>query len=207
MRKNPSHVLLLFEELLQIRKMRTAVDVGCGNGRNSVHLASRGLKVESIDFSRVALKAAKSLAEERGVADKIHFRERDLKDNLPYRSNFFDLCLDLYVFCHFTDETMKHRYVDELYRVTKNGGHVICALFGVRDEYYGPMATSMHEPIIVKDPANNIVKQLYLEPSFRKSYCPPFEIEYFTELEFEDLVQGKEYRRRILTMALQKNPS
>ena len=204
LRKDPSHVLLLFERLLQIRSMRTAVDVGCGNGRNSVYLASLGLKVESIDFSPVAIQAAKTLAAEKSVADRIRFREGDLSDNLPYKSDAFDLSLDLYVFCHFTDETMKRHYVDELYRITKNGGYAISALFGIRDEYYGRMATTEQEPIIIEDPTNNVVKQLYLEPTFKRSFCPPFIVKYFTEFEFRDVVQGKEYSRRILTMALRK---
>ncbi len=162
-RKDPSHVLLLFEKLLQIRDMKAALDVGCGNGRNSVYLASLGLGVEGIDFSTVALQAAKSLAKERGVADRTHFLEADVLDNLPYPSSSFDLCLDLYVFPHFIDERAKRHYVQELYRVT--------------------------------------------EQSFRSRYSPPFGTKYFTEFEFKDSVQGKEYRRRILTMALQKTGS
>ena len=204
MRKDPSHVLRLFEELLQIRDLENALDVGCGNGRNSVHLATLGLRVEGIDFSTVALQAAKSLAKERGVADRIHFLEGDLEDNLPYPSNSFDLCLDLYVFPHFINERSKRHYVQELYRLTRQGGYAISAVLGVRDEYYGSMASSKREPIIVRDPGNNVVKELYSEQGFRGWYTPPFRIKFFSELEFEDLVQGKKYHRRILTMALQK---
>ncbi len=206
-RKDPSHVLLLFEKLLQIRDMKAALDVGCGNGRNSVYLASLGLGVEGIDFSTVALQAAKSLAKERGVADRTHFLEADVLDNLPYPSSSFDLCLDLYVFPHFIDERAKRHYVQELYRVTKQGGYAISAVFELRDEYYGSMATSKHEPIIVRDTGNKVVKELYSEQSFRSRYSPPFGTKYFTEFEFKDSVQGKEYRRRILTMALQKTGS
>ncbi|WP_182346464.1 class I SAM-dependent methyltransferase [Tomitella gaofuii] len=39
-----------------------AVDIGCGEGRNAVFLATRGWLVEGIDFSQVALDKAAELA-------------------------------------------------------------------------------------------------------------------------------------------------
>src|SRR2546426_2189370 len=71
-RRRPSHALMFFEELLNLKSVRSALDVGCGNGRNSVYLASFGATVEAIDFSSVALNAAKSLATERDLGEKIH---------------------------------------------------------------------------------------------------------------------------------------
>jgi 2-polyprenyl-3-methyl-5-hydroxy-6-metoxy-1,4-benzoquinol methylase len=45
----------------------TAIDVGAGEGRNAVWLASRGWKVTAVDFSRVGLDKADRLAAEHGV--------------------------------------------------------------------------------------------------------------------------------------------
>jgi len=203
-RRSPSHALTFFEELLSLKGVRSALDVGCGNGRNSVYLASFGAAVEAIDFSRVALNSAKSLATERGLGGKIHFRFGNLNDGLPFDSDSFDLCLDMYVFCHFTDENSKQHHVNELFRVTKPGGHVISALFTPRDEYYSLMRTSNGVSNIVKDPTNGITKELYEEMTFRRWYSPPFEVRYSTELDFADKVLGKSYQRRILALALQK---
>jgi 2-polyprenyl-3-methyl-5-hydroxy-6-metoxy-1,4-benzoquinol methylase len=45
----------------------TAIDLGAGEGRNSVWLASRGWTVTAVDFSRVGLDKAEALAAEHGV--------------------------------------------------------------------------------------------------------------------------------------------
>jgi 2-polyprenyl-3-methyl-5-hydroxy-6-metoxy-1,4-benzoquinol methylase len=46
----------------------TAIDLGAGEGRNSVWLAGRGWTVTAVDFSRVGLDKAETLAAEHGVA-------------------------------------------------------------------------------------------------------------------------------------------
>jgi SAM-dependent methyltransferase len=45
----------------------TAVDLGAGEGRNAVWLASRGWEVTAVDFSPVGLDKAERLAAEHGV--------------------------------------------------------------------------------------------------------------------------------------------
>jgi 2-polyprenyl-3-methyl-5-hydroxy-6-metoxy-1,4-benzoquinol methylase len=45
-----------------------ALDVGAGEGRNAVWLASRGWQVTAVDFSVVGLDKGRRLAENRGVA-------------------------------------------------------------------------------------------------------------------------------------------
>src|SRR5207245_1445473 len=47
-REAPSHVLLLYSELLGFRNMRTALDAGCGNARNSVYLARMGIDIQAV---------------------------------------------------------------------------------------------------------------------------------------------------------------
>lgn len=45
----------------------TALDLGCGQGRNALWLASRGHRVTGIDLSPVAIGQAKALAAEAGL--------------------------------------------------------------------------------------------------------------------------------------------
>ena len=44
-----------------------ALDVGCGSGRDEVHLAKRGWRVTAVDFSEEALATAKRRATEEGA--------------------------------------------------------------------------------------------------------------------------------------------
>ena len=49
-------------------KPGSAVDLGCGNGRNAVYLAKAGCRVDAIDLSDPAIEKGRSLANEAGVS-------------------------------------------------------------------------------------------------------------------------------------------
>ena len=63
--KAPSPFLV--EHLDLLRKGET-LDVGMGEGRNAVYLASKGFKVTGVDFSETAIERARKLAQETGVS-------------------------------------------------------------------------------------------------------------------------------------------
>lgn len=50
----------------------TALDLGCGNGRNAVFLAQQGFEVTGVDFSPQAIAWAQQRAAEAGVALTLH---------------------------------------------------------------------------------------------------------------------------------------
>lgn len=60
-----------------------ALELGCGNGDDSVWLAGRGWTVVATDISTVALEHALANAERRGVADRISFERHDLEHTMP----------------------------------------------------------------------------------------------------------------------------
>ncbi|WP_162563234.1 SAM-dependent methyltransferase, partial [Mycolicibacterium septicum] len=66
-----------------------ALDLGCGEGGDSVWLAEQGWQVTGVDVSDTALARAAAEAQERGVADRITFERHDLSESLP--SGRFDL--------------------------------------------------------------------------------------------------------------------
>ncbi|HET9875408.1 MAG TPA: class I SAM-dependent methyltransferase [Mycobacterium sp.] len=60
-----------------------ALDVACGQGRGAVWLARRGLAVQGVDVSEVAIGQARDLARRSGVADRCRFDAVDLDHGLP----------------------------------------------------------------------------------------------------------------------------
>ena len=66
-----------------------ALDLGCGEGADSVWLAERGWDVVAVDISETALGRAKEAAGTRGVTDRIEFVALDLSEDFP--SGTFDL--------------------------------------------------------------------------------------------------------------------
>ena len=76
-----------------------ALDLACGEGRNALWLAERGWRVTGVDFSRVAIERARSLAGERGV--DVDWVEADVVDWDPPPASF-DLVVVLYL--HLPEE-------------------------------------------------------------------------------------------------------
>ncbi len=72
----------------------TALDVGCGEGRNAVWLAAQGWRVTGVDFSRVGLEKARRLAEARGV--DVELVAADLRSYQP-TEGAYDLVVVLYL--------------------------------------------------------------------------------------------------------------
>lgn len=75
-----------------------ALDAGAGHGGEAIWLASRGWRIEAVDFARVALDRGRAEAEELGaeVADRIEWIEADLTSWTPPAQRF-DLVSCLYV--------------------------------------------------------------------------------------------------------------
>ena len=71
-----------------------ALDVACGEGRNTVWLAQRGWEVTGVDFSEVGLEKARELAKLRGV--RARWVAADLLEYTP-EPHAFELVLVFYL--------------------------------------------------------------------------------------------------------------
>ncbi|MBP2451448.1 bifunctional NAD(P)/FAD-dependent oxidoreductase/class I SAM-dependent methyltransferase [Mycolicibacterium lutetiense] len=60
-----------------------ALDLGCGEGGDSVWLAEQGWQVTGVDVSDTALARALAEAQDRGVADRTTFERHDLSESIP----------------------------------------------------------------------------------------------------------------------------
>jgi cyclopropane fatty-acyl-phospholipid synthase-like methyltransferase len=75
----PEASLVRFADLLDLSQ--PVLDVGCGQGRNTLFLARRGFSVDALDPSRVAVEQVGSLAEKNGLSVRtIHGTFQDLKN-------------------------------------------------------------------------------------------------------------------------------
>ncbi|HET8529592.1 MAG TPA: class I SAM-dependent methyltransferase [Methylomirabilota bacterium] len=87
----PSEFLIAEAEALPPGR---ALDVACGAGRNAVWLARRGWRVTGVDFSDVALRAARELAASSGV--EVEWIEADTVTWIPPR-RAYDLVTVMYM--------------------------------------------------------------------------------------------------------------
>ncbi|MCI3226047.1 bifunctional 2-polyprenyl-6-hydroxyphenol methylase/3-demethylubiquinol 3-O-methyltransferase UbiG [Streptomyces sp. NP-1717] len=81
---------VLVREVTELKPGR-ALDLGCGEGADSIWLAGRGWRVTAVDISGVALARAERHAAttDAGVADRIDWQRHDLAVSFP--AGTFDL--------------------------------------------------------------------------------------------------------------------
>lgn len=79
----------------RLPKSGRALDIGAGEGRNALFLATRGLSVLAVDQSEVGIQKAQRLAQARGLTLRTH--AADLQ-HFDAEANSFDVVSS--IFCH-----------------------------------------------------------------------------------------------------------
>jgi SAM-dependent methyltransferase len=86
----------------------SALDIGAGEGRNALFLASRGLDLLAVDQSAVGMQKAQRLAQERGLT--LRTRAVDLQD-FDAERNSFDVISSIFVHLPATLRAAVHKRV------------------------------------------------------------------------------------------------
>ena len=116
--ENPSSDMEWLIPMFRKRDITRVLDIGCGTGRNAVHLANQGFDVYAVDSSNVAVNKTKELAGNT----PLDIRIASIFD-LPFEDRFFDALLCRHVL-QYNDPKNYGRAVNEMKRVTKNEGLV-----------------------------------------------------------------------------------
>ena len=94
--------------------------VADGEGRNSVWLARRGMRVDAFDISAVGVAKARRLAAEAGVA--VEFSVADC-ERWPWPVDAYDTVAAIFV--QFADPAMRERLFVNIVRALKPGGLLV----------------------------------------------------------------------------------
>jgi SAM-dependent methyltransferase len=108
-------------KLVDGKKPGKALDIGMGQGRNSLMLAERGWDVTGFDISDVAINLAKTQAQKRGL--KVNAVVADA-DTFDYGIDQYDLIAAIYVHGAITDAR-----VQDVLRSLKHGGILVAEGF------------------------------------------------------------------------------
>jgi cyclopropane fatty-acyl-phospholipid synthase-like methyltransferase len=112
-----------FLEWLDLSPGKTLLDVACGAGGPALRIAAKtGCLVVGIDVHEQALATARSLAVQRGLAERTEFRATDAAGPLPFPDVSFDAIICIDAINHFP-----HRpgVIAEWARLLRAGGRLL----------------------------------------------------------------------------------
>ncbi|BAJ32540.1 MULTISPECIES: class I SAM-dependent methyltransferase [Kitasatospora] len=104
-----------------------ALDLGCGAGRNALHLAARGFTVDAVDLSPVALAWAAERARAAGATVRLHQGDAFALPAGAFEGPY-DLVVDSGCFHHLPPHR-RISYLALLDRVLAPGGHLALTCF------------------------------------------------------------------------------
>jgi SAM-dependent methyltransferase len=188
-----------WEELGGDQLPRRALDVGCGAGRNAVHLASRGIAVTAFDSAPAAVAAARDRALAAGL--EVDLSVRELQTGLPADDREIDLVLDVFVYKHQTDPDVRLAYRKELQRVLSDQGRVLISVAEPRDGYYGacpPSPDPTASPHAVLDPVLGLGSVLFSLEELEEEMADVLSLEMAWRKARVGTMHGKDYVRRTL---------
>ena len=205
----PASSVILFTDWLAKNKIPmsgTAVDIGCGKGRNSVHLAALGFEVWALEYIKPALDVAKELASSRDVVSKIHFELAEVDRPWKINDSFFDVAIDS--FSSIDIETKQGREIcrNEMLRTLKPGGYALVTVCSAEDEWEKDLIANHPgpEPNSTLWPQNGKFQKDYTESELREFYSS-FEIVELQSISKPAFKLGRDGTATNLWMVLRKN--
>jgi len=184
---------------------RSALDVGCGTGRNTLYLADLGIEVTGFDASDSAIASAMKRPQAAGSANAPRFLLHDLSQGLPVDAATVDFLADVFVYKHQLSASIRSSYRAEMKRVLTPGGRILISLAMPDDGYYSTCpnydteATSDHGKLrTVLDPVIMVGSVLFALSDLVEKMSDYFTLEMSWHKRKAGPMHGNTYMRSTL---------
>jgi len=162
--------------------VRTLLEAGCGSGRDALLYGREGFEVTGSEISENALRWVRERARGEGV--RITLLRDDLAESrLPPGS--FDAAVAIHVI-HLQPAPVRQTMVDQLWRLTRDGGLIALANYSIREAGYATWEP-YPEPNTRVDPKGKLVH--FFDESDLRALLPPDRFDLLT-LEEVDLAEA-----------------
>lgn len=137
----PSDAARRASELFAREGKQKVLELGSGQGRDTLFLARSGLDVTALDYSEPGLQELCAKAEGAGLTSRITTAPHDIRKPLPFEANTFDACFSHMLYCMALTTSELEFLSREVGRVLKPGGLNIYTVRHTGDSHYG---TGLH---------------------------------------------------------------
>ena len=124
------------------------LELGAGQGRDTLYLARRGLRVTALEYAPGAVETISAKVHAAGLADMVRVARHDIRQPLPLRDASIDASYSHMLFCMALTTSELERLAAELRRVLRPGGLVVYTARTTADAHYGagtPRGDDMYE--------------------------------------------------------------
>lgn len=170
------------------------IDLGCGDGRDSLYLARNGLRVTAVDTSEVGLKKLMTFAEKNGIADLINTVCADVR-YWTYPESKYELMIAVTIFDHLPREQVKPVFRRAAQSIIK-GGIFLAKVHTIKDPGYTHTKQSSELSDMIK---------YYFKPGELLEMSKTFyDIIHYEENESEDDTHGQLHYHHFAEIAARK---
>lgn len=118
--------------LSHLESGKKLVELGCGNGRDALLFAEKGIEVTAIDQSAESIKKLK----EKHYSCKINFEADDFVESKILKAKEFNYVYSRFTIHSISDEE-ESRLVERVHETLENDGLFFIEVRSVKDEIYG----------------------------------------------------------------------
>jgi len=116
------------------KDFKSLLDLGCGDGRDTLFFASKGLNVTSVDFSESGILKLNELIKKKSLSN-IKAIQTDIR-KINFSDDSFDV-IYAHLSLHYFDDKITTQIFDKLSRILKKGGMIFIKCKSVEDALYG----------------------------------------------------------------------
>lgn len=113
------------------------LELGAGQGRDTLFFASEGFSVTALDYAASATEAITAKLEAHELEGFVEVRQHDLREPLPFPDGSFDACYSHMLFTMALASDELAALAGEVHRVLRPGGLCIYTVRHVGDAHYG----------------------------------------------------------------------
>ncbi len=113
------------------------LELGAGQGRDTLFFAAQGLQVTALDYAESALGEIAAKAEGAGLGDLVHPVPGDARRPLPFADASFDAAYAHMLFCMALTTPELDALAGEVRRVLRPGGLLVYTVRTTQDPHFG----------------------------------------------------------------------
>jgi SAM-dependent methyltransferase len=133
----PSEAAVAAADAFAAAGVSTVLELGAGQGRDTLFLARRGFNVHALDYAPEGLEAIDAHADAMGLADRVTVEHRDVRQRLPIGEAGVDASYSHMLLCMALTTPELEGLVADLRRVVRPGGLVVYTARTTDDAHYG----------------------------------------------------------------------